>query len=141
MDGKQTRGNASLRTREEGQVVKRFVALLPARHVLRVFGGIGVHEVPVLGVGDEDVHGGLEEGWIVEAGGGDADEIVFRILRPGEARTAVGTEAADVVAAQDASGAVMFQLAFRDAERAERDDDDGQVRSPAELLAVAAVAF
>jgi hypothetical protein len=141
MDGKQTRGNASLRTREEGQVVKRFVALLPARHVLRVFGGIVVHEVPVLGGGDKDVHGGLEEGWVVEAGGGDPNEIVFGVLSAGETGAAIGAETAEVVAAQDALGAIMFQLTFRDAERAERDDDHGEVGSAAELLAVAAVAF
>jgi len=106
-----------------------------------VLGGIGVHEVPVLGVGDEDVHGRLEQGRVVEAGGGDPYEIPFRVLSPGQSGTAIGAEAADVVAAQDALGAVMFQLAFRDAERAERDDDHGQVRSPAQLLAVAAMAF
>jgi hypothetical protein len=95
----------------------------------------------VLGVGDEDVHGGLEEGWVVETGGGDTNKIVFGIFRAREARAAVGAETAEVVTARDALGVIIFQLPFGDLKGAEWDDNHWQVRSPAELLAVAAVAF
>jgi hypothetical protein len=94
-----------------------------------------------LRVADEHVHRGFEPAWVVQTGGGQADDAAFGIFRAGDTRAAFGAEAAQVVSAVQAGRGVMLQRALGELEMFQRHNNDGRVRSAADLLAIAAMAF
>ncbi len=108
--------------------------------MLDMFGQGRVHNIPMLGVSNEDIELRLEELRCVQTGGDQSDAAAIRLLY-GQRRTAVRTETSLGILAGDAPGGELAGSAPGEPKRRKRHHDCRQIRPSRALLAIPAVAL
>ena len=102
-----------------------------------------VHVIPRLCIRHEKIHLRAKPARIVQTAGGDADNAGVSFIRfcAGESRTAVGAEAAFVLAARQARREMIAQLPLRQPKGRSGHEQAGDEAAAGHPLAIAAVAF
>ena len=111
------------------------------RRVILEFRNRGIHLVPRLRVGNEEVHLRLEPTWVVQCSRQHSDEGRIARFRfgAGHSRSAFGAKTALVFSRADARREMVTQLSACNSKSISRNHDRGGTRAARHVLAIAAM--